>query len=305
MDSFREINSGDEWKNKLYAHIITGFTGHAQEQEHAYKQIGYYYLCCAPAYLYKYYRDDTKNLNAVKENKMWYSAPCKFNDIFDCDISIDEEKIFEQEIKTSAIGKGITPGSTRWNEIKKTLGHHVHLMKSNLEAVINEMGVSCLSESYKSLLMWGHYTGNHRGICVKYKLSRIFSELNLLPMPVIYSDRKICLNSFQQGITDNNLVKFCIQSVTTKSPEWRYEQEWRIIRDQKACGDKWDVNEKGALLEMVRPSAILLGCAARPEFEKEVKEYCEASRINLYKMEKDPIQYKLNEKAILKFGTEN
>lgn len=79
-------------------------------------------------------------------------------------------------------------------------------------------------------------------------------------------------------------------------------REWRIIRDKEACGDCWDADGNGALLEMIRPSSITIGCAARAEFEQEVTDYCSANRINLYKMEKDLMHYRLNKKTILEFG---
>lgn len=55
---------------------------------------------------------------------------------------------------------------------------------------------------------------------------------------------------------------------------------------------------------MIQPSSIILGCAAQPELEREVTDYCSANRIDLYKMEKDPIQYRLNKNAVLEFNKE-
>ena len=36
-----------------------------------------------------YGREDRKN------NKMWYSAPCNFNDVFECEAAIDKDSIVE------------------------------------------------------------------------------------------------------------------------------------------------------------------------------------------------------------------
>lgn len=59
-----------------------------------------------------------------------------------------------------------------------------------------------------------------------------------------------------------------------------------------------EYQQKGALLDMIKPSSIVLWCAVQPEFEQEVTDYCAANRIVLYKMEKDPIQYRLNKKVV-------
>ena len=56
---------------------------------------------------------------------------------------------------------------------------------------------------------------------------------------------------------------------------------------------------------MIRPISIILGCAAKPEFEQEVIDYCSANKINLYKMEKDPIKYRLNKKVVMEFDKED
>lgn len=78
-------------------------------------------------------------------------------------------------------------------------------------------------------------------------------------------------------------------------------RKWRIIRDDGACGNKWDAEKKGALLEMIRPSSIILGCMAKPEFEKAVREHCEECRINLYKMKKDKGRYRLEKVPVILF----
>lgn len=84
--------SDDRWKEELRKEIVTAITGSPLEKIKAFGQVGYYYKCHAPATIYKYFRDDQRSLEAVKCNKLWYSAPCKFNDVFDCDILIDEKE---------------------------------------------------------------------------------------------------------------------------------------------------------------------------------------------------------------------
>ena len=89
-----------------------------------------------------------------------------------------------------------------------------------------------------------------------------------------------------------------IESLSSKSPEWSYEKEWRIIRDKAACGDKWNDTKKGALLDMIPPTSITLGCQAEESFEREVLTYCQENKIRLYKMEKDESLYQLKRKPI-------
>ena len=94
-----------------------------------------------------------------------------------------------------------------------------------------------------------------------------------------------------------------VDALSTKSTEWSYEKEWRIIRDDSACGDKWNEQKHGALLPMIKPTSIILGCQVAGSFQQNVEEYCKENRINLYKMEKDNHLYNLNKKIVLSFDT--
>lgn len=295
----------DVWKIALHKEMITAMTEVGIEREQAIQKVGYYYKCCAPASLYKYYRDTPENIDAVKNNKMWYSAPCNFNDVFDCGISIDEKKVFNEALKLLSGNSRILPGSNAWKNLQLIIKKNMKELQAEFDSLKDTTGVSCLSESKDSLLMWAHYANNHRGFCVEYDLLEINRSLRFTAVPVIYSEEKTCFDFFDPQSIGKDTWKLFIQSLTSKSPEWRYEKEWRIIRDQGACGDKWNVGKKGALLDMIRPSSIILGCAVKPEFEKEVKDYCSSNEINLYKMEKDQLQYKLNKKAILEFNKED
>ncbi len=59
--------------------------------------------------------------------------------------------------------------------------------------------------------------------------------------------------------------------------------------------------KRGALLEATRPKSITLGCMAKPEYEKDVRKYCEENRVNLYKMEKSRVNYRLEKTTVLQF----
>lgn len=303
-DQEKEYNQ-DEWKISLRSEVLAAITGNQAEQMRAYAEIGYYYQCCAPASLYKYYGDTPEKLNAVKNNKMWYSAPSNFNDVFDCDISIDDKKIFNEALKLLPDKRRIRPGSNAWRELRATINQQLRALRAKLDELRNTTGVSCLSESENSLLMWAHYAHNHRGICVEYDLLEINRILNFSAIPVIYSEERPCFDCLDPQIIQKDALKLLVQSLTSKSSEWRYEKEWRIILNKGACGDSWDSDKSGALLDMIPPSSIILGCAVQPEFERQVTDYCSTNRIDLYKMEKDPIEYCLNKKAVLQFDKED
>ena len=303
MSDLQQEVKEDAWKSELRDEMIAIFTGDAQAQRNAYWQIGFHYNCSAPASLYKYYRGTERDLDNIKLNKMWYSAPCNYNDVFDCEITVDETAIFECALQLAPQGMQIRKGSTAWKQIRQTIQQEIKSFCSTFEAMRSGMGVVCLSESDESLLMWAHYANNHRGICVEYELMEINKQLNFTPVPVIYSNERVCFNVLNPDTAGNDSVALFLRSITSKSEEWSYEHEWRIIRDEAACGDRWDAEKKGALLDMIRPSSITLGCAVEEKFEKSVREFCEEKKICLYKMQKDKSQYKLNKVPVLIFDT--
>lgn len=120
MTDFEKDNS-EEWKKLLRSELINAFTEDLEKQNQVAYQIGYYYSCCAPTFLYKYYTDKPDKLEMVKSNKMWYSAPCNFNDVFDCDIQINEKEIFNCVLKMFPDKRGIRPGSSMWLQVKQAI----------------------------------------------------------------------------------------------------------------------------------------------------------------------------------------
>lgn len=304
MDNLQEkdiIDYNDEWKLDLRKQLLKGIAGTDEERQNATINTGIYYQSSAPETIYKYYSDSQRNLDAVFDNKMWYSSPTEFNDVFDCDISVDKKSILDSLLKLTPKDIPIRPGSPTWKKIneKLTKGIHDILMAFNKEK--SQVGVACFSELEDSLLMWSHYAHNHKGLCVEYNLLDMNKQLGFTPIPVIYSNNRVCLSELNIDNIERDSLILTICALSSKSPEWSYEKEWRVIRDHKACGKLWDYDKKGALLDMLAPTSIILGCEATKEFVIKVKAYCKSKKINLYQMEKDAEQYKLNKKEIFIF----
>lgn len=304
MSDFPHETKDENWKIELREEMIKILTGDEQSKQNAYWQIGLHYNCSAPASLYKYYRGTGRDLESIKANKMWYSAPCNYNDVFDCEITVDETAIIACALQLAKEeGMNIRTGSPMWKKIRQTMRQEIRTFNSTFETMRSTMGIACLSESDESLLMWAHYADNHRGICVEYDLMEINKQLNFTPVPIIYSNDRVCFNSLNPNTVEKDSFALFLRSITSKSEEWSYEHEWRIIRDEVACGDRWDSEKKGALLDMIRPNSITLGCVAEEQFEKSIKEYCKEYRISLYKMQKDKSLYKLNKVPVLEFDS--
>lgn len=303
MTELQESITDDSWKQSLRSKIITVLTESGQTKDQALEQVGYYYQYCAPAFLYKYYRDQSLNLDSVMSNKMWYSAPCNFNDAFDCDVAIDEQAIFNNILPIISGGRAIRKGSPKWIQYKGSLHKQIKILQKLFANQKISMGITCLSEAPDSILMWSHYANNHRGFCVSYNLLALNQKLQFSAVPVLYTQDRVCLHSISldQDKLSKETMSLFIKSITSKSTDWSYEKEWRIIQDETACGPKWDDKNKGALLDTIPPSSIILGCCASDELTSALMQHCQNHKIPLYKMEKDPLLYRLNKKNILEF----
>lgn len=281
--------------------IIASLNAYAIDQEQYFEEIGYYYQYVAPRSLYKYYSDNSNRLKTVENCMMWYSAPSAFNDAFDSDFSVDKKAIYDLIIRFYPKDRPVRPGSDEWKSIMSSATQIAKSLRGELTEFRQSTGISCLSELCDSSLMWSHYANCHRGICVEYDLFEINKQLQFTPVPVIYSTEGTSFSLSDPEQIDYEAARFFVTAVTSKSEDWAYEKEWRIIRDNGACGDAWDSQKYGALLPMIEPSSIILGCKAEGDFAKQVREYCESHKINLFKMKQDYESFGLVKQPLLYF----
>ncbi len=102
------------------------------------------------------------------------------------------------------------------NEIKATISH-----KGNI--TYDDTRICCFSDNIKSIQMWAHYGGAHRGLALEYDFSDIQEEL----IQVKYESR--CYEFF----TDKNEKPEPRDVLSFKTPEWEYESEYRLISQKR------------------------------------------------------------------------
>lgn len=104
--------------------------------------------------------------------------------------------------------------------------------------------VVCFSEKIDSILMWSHYSYNHTGFALGYDLRPLLlpNIINVGLYPVIYSDKRYNAEEFllylfgslmQLPIKEADKMS-SIKLLLYKSLEWQYEQEWRVIKNNKS-----------------------------------------------------------------------
>ena len=200
----------------------------------------------------------------VLENKMIrFTQPGDFNDPFEfrpyiqsaaSDEFVQEyveanlDKLLEEEL--ARYGALLQPGAGKMLKEMVSLNkagvleffRHLELqvlqgLSPSIDASLNQnVGVMCLSEVPDSLLMWGHYTEDHRGFVVGFDSDHTFfskrrseqDEFGFLRRVNYQHERpRVVLSDTSSPVWFN-----------TKSDQWAYEKEWRMLRVLSECDSR-------------------------------------------------------------------
>lgn len=167
-----------------------------------------------PDYLYKYYNDSSNSINSFLEGYFYFSSPSNLNDPFEC-LNNQENIIFE-----------------RANDEERIKEHRKNI------------GICSFSLTNDNPLLWGHYTNNYHGFCLKFNNSLIEPNNKIaIRANVSYLKKYVPINeSLRDVITkisklniDNkhknsiaNYVNCCFQ-YCWKQKDWEYENEYRYV----------------------------------------------------------------------------
>ncbi|MBJ2219621.1 DUF2971 domain-containing protein [Pseudomonas sp. MF7453] len=96
----------------------------------------------------------------------------------------------------------------------------------------NSYKICSLTERLNSLPLWAHYAKNHTGFAMEYDFKGL-SPKNLLGLslwPVIYSGVFNASDVLRGEIPRKNFNNlFGLVAALHKSPDWAYEEEWRLV----------------------------------------------------------------------------
>ena len=179
------------------------------------------------------------------ENSLYFSSPKNFNDPFDCKVYPNYEvgtkkQIFNKFLEHADLSHPRLPLSERKKIAKKEFDKNFNIIKNpilfekRVTDIINTgFGIFSLTEKCDNLLMWAHYSDNHTGFCIEFNAKRLFEicknyiiikELIML-YKVKYERHYPIINPYSSDYDIQTFVLWLI----TKSVEWEYEQEWRLI----------------------------------------------------------------------------
>lgn len=179
-----------------------------------------------PAMLYKYYPVEDFLPKIFNGESLRFTCPLNFNDPFESHFGCRLDSFVDRkEFSKAAIeNRGLSPAQRLMEEQRlQRAALNLQTTSSNPHnrAVIENIGVFCLSEVRNSTLMWSHYAKRHEGVCIGFQTSEsLFKEA----CEVKYQDKLPVVIS---GSDDDETLHR--KSVLTKALCWEYEKEWRIV----------------------------------------------------------------------------
>lgn len=214
---------------------------------------------------YRYRSVNEYTIDSIKKEKIWFSTPDQYNDPFEFHLKLGNEElinIIEKVLPETNLDEVL--------EYQKQFYERKELSKK-------EFSICCFMENDESNLMWSHYADYHKGFCIEYDLSNdCFCDFLY---PVYYTKDVMEL--------PKNYAKVCI----TKSEEWNYELEWRMIY----------LGQSG-LQDAPPIKSICLGARfdEQGELSKQLLQIVAERNIPIYKMVISKTSYSLIKKGPLR-----
>jgi hypothetical protein len=162
-----------------------------------------------------------------------------------------------------------------------------------------EYRVVCLSAVPNNILMWSHYADSHKGIALGFEARSANSWL-LAAKPVLYSKQvptgAASIENFVAFITSQrpqpkNEMAFQ-NAAFTKSLDWSYEQEWRVLTKDTSMGAELYSDWPFSPAELV---SIHFGCRSSKESKDKLTEAARnlGSTTSFFEMRDERIRFEL------------
>lgn len=141
--------------------------------------------------------------------------------------------------------------------------------------------------------MWSHYADGHRGFVLQFDTEALLQNFKQCPQKVFYPPEK-----YYPSIKDFNERDCAHMFLITKSSQWEYEEEWRILMHIE---DKDNPEEKDKPYKFKNGliTGIIRGCEMKDskkeeisewirEYQPQVKIYDAIKDKNFYNIKTDP-----------------
>jgi len=251
-----------------------------------------------PSSLFKYQSlTSSHTIENLQKRQIWFSKAEKLNDPFDCaapylidlDATEDEwQSAYKQLLRITRDGRSPVINEemkTRYfseGKLNQKFRDDYHKIVFTLidrnPRTYEKIGVVCLAEQPDNILMWSHYSNGHRGICLEFDTNYLgeTSRFHRVQYKKSYPIVKVVSLLSKTLLHPTPFV--------TKSIQWKYEKEWRLLSEQGDTGVQYHIK---AL------KAIYFGCAISNHDIEKIIALPAKSAPRLYKMKRSEREFKL------------
>lgn len=265
-----------------------------------------------PDSLFKYTRANNHVYDLICDDLLFLPKIEKLNDPYEIQLFYDIDKVAKAfSFKNRKVVKKEIDGAEiiaeYYNDMepedKKELNDIIHDMN---ETIKTKMSITCLSEKKDINPLWAHYADNHTGICIEYDLKNCNNLfLKTMCFPVNYVEKNDNTEDVISLVVYKNLEEgsFLLKTANSKSKDWEYEKEWRIVFLEN-YDNYIDLYSNKHYALFIKPKSIYLGLKIDKKIKKEIIDICKFREINLYQMIKKNQDFILKPNIILKFNFE-
>lgn len=216
--------------------------------------------------VYKYCRPE--RIDIFETGMLMLSRPSIFNDPFELKPHYQTLEQFLLPIPENASEQALAQIA----EMQKRLDEKVlppSAIDSVLENSTSTIVLLSLSEVRDSLLMWAHYAAAHTGFVIGFespeKILAVESPHRHIAK-VTYAAERPSKITFEEITNDELLL--------TKSKEWEYEQEWRILDSLFSANGEASREVPNCWPFRFLPESVkevIVGCRADPAFVEKLE----------------------------------
>lgn len=189
--------------------------------------------------LFKYCSLSDYSLSNLYKSEYYYNSIRNVNDPFEFNIKINADDGYVNEMLRLVKGSdvldefqdGINISESKYpdslttrekNNLEDWMSYHIKNLFYDM------YGITCFTDTNKSIQMWGHYADSFKGICLEFDIDKKFE--NKL-VKVEYRNNPIAINLKENSMKDEKypFVEDFLDFFRYKHKDWEYEREYRLV----------------------------------------------------------------------------
>jgi len=229
--------------------------------------------------IFKYESITPNTKKNLQESQIYFNAPINYNDPY--------EGVFKFHISNDFLKKKLIKNLSGLVYDKKvfsnlSIGEVIEEIRIEyVNQYLNDVRVACFSKRKDSMLMWSHYSNEHKGICLEFESENILFKIG---DDVKYSKKiPILYISNSNDLEEDSLMHAYSKIVHTKEMDWQYEKEYRLFGNNSDNIKKYNPNDL---------KAIYFGLRCEKEEIEKIIFSVPNPNVNFFKCELELDEYK-------------